>query len=136
MYRKMSCGFQSATVSSYMTVEEKLEEQGAGWFSFESTPKKKKKDGGGASGFLFWNFYTESVSFSEKTDLPVVGLREGESLLLARGHFSSLTFGAGSQRSFRPSTRAAHVLLLFYPALGLCPGTWVALRHLSQEGAR
>lgn len=47
MYRKMSCGFQSATVSSYMTVEEKLEEQGAGWFSFESTPKKKKKRMGG-----------------------------------------------------------------------------------------
>lgn len=48
MYRKMSCGFQSATVSSYMTVEEKLEEQGAGWFSFESTPKKKKKGWGGS----------------------------------------------------------------------------------------
>lgn len=45
MYQAMSCGFQSATVSSYMTVEDKLEEQGAGWFSFESTPKKKKKDG-------------------------------------------------------------------------------------------
>lgn len=43
MYQVMSCGFQSATVSSYMTVEDKLEEQGAGWFSFESTPKKKKK---------------------------------------------------------------------------------------------
>lgn len=31
-----------------MTVEEKLEEQGAGWFSFESTPKKKKKGWGGS----------------------------------------------------------------------------------------
>lgn len=47
MYQAMSCGFQSATVSSYMTVEDKLEEQGAGWFSFESTPKKKKKWMGG-----------------------------------------------------------------------------------------
>lgn len=96
MYQAMSCGFQSATVSSYMTVEDKLEEQGAGWFSFESTPKKKKKVDGGkkkASGFLFWNVYTERGSFSEKTEFPVVGLQEGESLLLAGGHFSFSSFG-------------------------------------------